>query len=192
MSLRKLVSEKDTMIKIEEDIFKRMNWVKKIKECVPIQSSVEGSYTFCHRDYVNHEELMGMMWKRYGIEGFLFKPSRAGVVEIGKDSKCTLTERSRMFRFIPICIEWKGELKEGSIDWTSTSLTMGWKKFGKFFDKPAAAEKLRKDPWRISVPEDDSSGDILCFDRESVGNLVFAKDECLSGGIEKPQPVPAV
>ena len=192
MDLRELVSEKTTMMTIEEDVLKRMNWMKKVNECVPIKDSVEGSYTFCFRDYVNHEELMGMMWKRYGIEGFLFKPSRADKLTIDKDSKCTLFAKSKMFRFIPISIEWEGELKEGAIDWTSTSLTMGWKKFGKFFDKPAAAEKLRKDPWVISVPKDDSTGDILCFDRVSVGNLVFAKDGCLSGGVEKNQPVPAV
>jgi hypothetical protein len=191
LSLRELVSEKNTMMEIEEDVFKRMNWSQKIKGCVPIKDqqsdkknihSIEGSFTFCHRDYVNHEELMGMMWKRYGIEGFLFKPSRADVLVVDKDSKCVMTAQSKLFRFIPISITWKGKLEDGSINWYTTSLTMGWESFGKFFDKPAAAEKLRKDPWHISIPQDDSSCDILCFNREGKGHLVYAKEECLSGG----------
>lgn len=192
LSLRELVSQKNTMMEIEEDIFKRMNWSEKIEDCVSIQTqkddetSIGGSFSFCHRDYVNHEELMGMMWKRYGIEAFLFKPSRADVLTVDKDSKkCLLTAQSKLFRIIPICIKWEGNLKEGTIHWHSTSLTMGWESFGKFFDKPAAAEKLRKDPWHVSIPKDDSTGEILCFDREGKGHLVFAKEECLSGGLKK-------
>lgn len=188
LTLRELVSEKSTMIEIEEDVFKRMNWSKRIDECVPIKKTqikknqIEGSYSFCHRDYVNHEELMGMMWKRGGIESFLFKPSRAGELVVGKDLKCVLTERSKLFYIIPICITWEGTLKDGSIHWDTTSLMLGWENFGKLFDKPPAAERLRKDPWHISVPKNDSTGDILCFEREGKGHLVFAREACLSKG----------
>jgi len=191
LSMRELVSQKTTVLEIEEDAFKRMNWREKIADCVSIKTqndepSVGGSFSFCYRDYVNHEELMGMMCKRYGIEGFLFKPSRAGILTVDKDSKrCLLTERSKLFRIIPLCIKWEGILKEGTIHWHSTSLTMGWESFGKFFDKPAAAEKLIKNPWHVSIPKDDSTGDILCFDREGKGHLVFAKEKCLSGGLKK-------
>merc|ERR1712113_329106 len=106
------------------------------------------------------------MWKRGGIENFLFKIGPSGLLEINHDSKsCSLTEKSKMLRFIPITIRWEGTLNddEGSISWDTTSMTLGWKRFSKYFDKPPAAEKLRKDPWRISVPKGDSSGDILCF-----------------------------
>lgn len=193
LSLRELVAEKTIMMEIEEDFFKRMNWSEKIEECVPIKDqqkdkgsnpSIEGSFTFCFRDYVNHEELMGMMWTRGGIEGFLFKPSRADQVVIDKDSNCVLSASSKLFRIIPISITWKGKLEEGTINWYTTSLTMGWESFGKFFDKPAAAERLRKDPWHISIPKDDSTYDILCFNREGKGHLVFAKEECLSKGLK--------
>ncbi len=188
LSLRELVSEKSAMMEIEEDVFKRMNWAKEIAECVPIKdqkdSNVEGQFSFCYRDYVNHEELMGMMWKRGGIEGFLFKPSCADVLTVDKDNKCTLKASSKLFRLIPISITWEGKLEEGVINWTTTSMVMGWESFGKFFDKPAAAEKLRKDPWLISTLKDDSTRDILCFDRQDKGNLVFAKPECLRKGIK--------
>ena len=184
LSLRELVAEKTTMMEIEEDIFKRMNWQNKIEECTLIKdqkdAKVEGSFSFCYRDYVNHEELMGMMWTRGGIEGFLFKPSCADVLTVDKDAKCTLKASSKLFRIIPISITWEGKLEEGTINWTTTSLTMGWESFGKFFDKPAAAEKLRKDPWIISTLKDER--DILCFDREGKGNLVFARPECLNKG----------
>ena len=173
-------------MEIEEDIFKRMNWAKKIEECVPItdqkDSNVEGQFSFCYRDYVNHEELMGMMWKRGGIEGFLFKPSCADVLTVDKENKCTLKASSKLFRLIPISITWEGKVEEGAINWTTTSMIMGWESFGKLFDKPAAAEKLRKDPWVISTLKDDSARDILCFDRQGKGNLVFAKPECLCKG----------
>jgi len=193
LSLQELVGEKTTKMEVEEDVFKRMNWIKKIEECVPVNGedeknkdamNLEGMYFFCHRDYVNYEELMGMMCKRGGIEAFFFKPSRADELLVDKDSQeCVLLSSSKLFRFIPISIEWKGKLEKGTtIHWYTTSLMMGWESFGKFFDKPPAAEKLRKDPWHVYVPKDDSTGDILCLKKEGKGHLVFAKEKCLSKG----------
>lgn len=189
LSMQELVYEKSTMIEIEEDIYKRMNWNDRIDECTPMKHGemknhpkIEGSYSFCYRDYVNHEELMGMMWKRGGIEAFLFKPARAGVITVDKDSKCVLTERSKLFYFIPIFITWEGLLKDGAIEWNTTSMMLGWEKFGKIFDKPSVAERLRKANWNILIPKDDSTGDILCFEREGKGHLVFAKEGCLAKG----------
>ena len=192
LSLRELVAEKTTMIEIEEDVFKRMNWSDEMNECVPLKDldgkddcpDIKGNYVFCHRDYVNHEELMGMMWKRGGIEGLLMKPSRAGVIVVDKDSKCVLTEKSKLFRVVPILITWEGKLEDESINWYTSSMMLGWEGFGKFFDKPAVSEKLRKAPWHISTPKDDATGDILCLNREDKGQLVFAKEECLSKGVK--------
>jgi len=189
LSLRELVAKKSTMIEIEEDLYERMNWNDRIDKCKPMKQGevgnrpkIKGSYSFCYRDYVNHEELMGMMWKRGGIEAFLFKPARAGVITVDEDSKCVLTERSKLFYFIPICITWEGILKNCAIEWTTTSMMLGWERFGKVFDKPAVAERLRKAHWHILIPEDDSTGDILCFGREGKGHLVFAKEACLAKG----------
>jgi len=192
VSLRELVAEKSTMMEIEEDVFKRMNWSEEINSCVPVKDldgkeenpRIEGSYSFCHRDYVNHEELMGMMWSRGGIESFLFKPSRADVITVDKDSKCVLSAKSKLLRVVPISITWEGKLESGTINWYSTSLTLGWESFGKYFDKPPAAEKLRKDPWHVAIPKDDSTGEILCFDREGKGHLVFAQEKCLLKGVK--------
>ncbi len=188
LSLRELVAEKTKTIEIEEDVLKRINWSNKIEECLPVKDNldlactIDGSYHWCYRDYVNFEELMGMMWKRFGIEGFLYKSTRTGILTINQDSKkCIQSEQNKLFGTIPLGIEWEGKLEEGTIHWISTSMTLGWKRFGKTFPNPAPAEKLRKDPWHISVPKEDSFGDILCFDRESVGKLVFAKDKYLSG-----------
>jgi hypothetical protein len=67
-------------------------------------------------------------------------------------------------------------------------MNMGFKRFlgQKCIDRPPAAEKLRKNPWHIKVPDEDNNGDdessygdILCFLREGTGHLVFGKDECL-------------
>ena len=189
LSLRELVAEKTKMVEIEEDVLKRINWSNKMEECLPVKdnldlaSTIEGSYHWCYRDYVNFEELMGMMWKRFGIERFLYKCTRTGILSIDQDSKkCIQSEQNKLFGTIPLGIEWEGKLEEGTIHWTSTSMRLGWKWFGKTFPNPAPAEKLRKDPWHISIPKEKSVGDILCFDRESVGKLVFAKDQCLSGG----------
>merc|ERR1712176_853964 len=100
----------------------------------------------------NHEELMGMMWERGGIENFLMKPSRADVMSV-KDSMFVLVAKTRLFWFLPLSIKWEGKLEDGSINWYTTSMMLGWESFGKFFDKPAVAEKLRQAPWHISTPK---------------------------------------
>lgn len=104
LSMRQLVAEKTKTMEIEEDILKRINWSNKIEEFRPVKdnldlaSNIGGSYHFCHSDYVNVEELMRMMWKRFGIEGFLFKSARTGILTIDKESKqCIQSERNKLF-----------------------------------------------------------------------------------------------
>jgi hypothetical protein len=212
-SLRELVSTRTQKMEIVEDIYERVNWNSKINECQPLsevvmmmassnattttdttttatKNDIQGAYTFCYRDYVNHEEMLGMMGKRWGMERFLFHPARAGELIVGDDGiTCSLTEKAKMFGFLPVSIKWEGSIQQdGTIVWETTSMKMGFKRFGqKYFDRPPAAEKLRADPWQIKVVLGDedgdgsesSYGDILCFLREGKGHLVFAKDECL-------------
>ena len=39
--------------------------------------NISGSYRFCYRDYVNHEEILAMMCRRWTIERLLFRPQYA-------------------------------------------------------------------------------------------------------------------
>jgi hypothetical protein len=178
VKLDDLVATKTTMMEIEEDLDQRLAWAKEISLFQPMYTCtnqaaaiISGDYHFCYRDYVNHEELMGMMCKRWGIENFLFKPSRAGLVRIipRKDDNpcCTLSERSKLFGIVPIAINWQGRLIDSSssttttdnpssnylrIVWDSTSMELGWKGFfGKHFDCPAVSKTLRQAPWVLNV-----------------------------------------
>ena len=193
LGLRELVAEKTTRVEVEEDFFKRMNWGDEMNACVPIKDleddkecrpEVEGSYLFCHRDYVNSEELRIMMRSRGGIQGFLLKLCRPDAIDIGKDSKCVMTEKFKLLNVLPIFITREGKLEDGTINWYTSSLRLGWKKIGKYFDKPSALEKIGKDPWHISTPKEDPTGDILRFDREGKGHLVFARQKCLLKGVK--------
>jgi hypothetical protein len=213
LSLRELVAEKTKYMIIEEDIYKRANWNAQIAACAPYYCSeedgnkenvtenvgatkpvIDGAYRFCYRDYVNHEEVLAMLCRRWSVERALFRPAEATEFLIeGVTGKCKLKERGLMFGFIPVAITWYGQLvtdkeniKCAAIHWDSTELKLGWTK-NKFFkylgttvDRPAAAEKLRVDPWNIKLNPKDSNGDIICFMREGKGHLIFAKHKCLN------------
>jgi hypothetical protein len=193
LGLRELVAEMpvDT-IEIVEDTLKRMNLSKEMNRCVPLEDldgkedrpDVKGTYLFCHRDFANHEELMSMMWKRGGIELLLMKQCDRGLLVIDEDLRCAHTQDTKLLNIIPLLITWEGKLEDGSIRWHTSSLTLGWESFGRHFDRPPAAEKLRKDPWHVSTPGGDPTGDILSCEREGKGKLLFAKRKCFTKGVK--------
>jgi hypothetical protein len=135
--------------------------------------------------YKDFEEMIGMMIRRKGIEILSLRLLNSTQLIIGADDHgCQLKEKSCFLLGIPIEICWYGKLEADRINWTSTSLRLGWKRFGKTFLNPKAAEKLRKDPWMVRLPKEDypiwdGSGDVVVLDRLGSGSLVFCRDECL-------------
>jgi hypothetical protein len=139
------------------------------------------SHFLSHKDF---EELLGMMVRRKGMEILLLKFLESGKLVVDDEQDCLLTESARFLHFIPFIISWYGKLGSDRIKWTSTSMRLGWKRFGKTFLNPPAAEKLRVDPWVVRLPKEDypvweGSGDVVVLDRLGSGSLVFCRDECL-------------
>ena len=85
------------------------------------------------------------------------------------DGSVALRERFRLLSFLPLAIRWTGEQAGGEFRWTATEARLGWKWFGRTFDRPAPAERLRREPWRCRPVGDD----LLVFRRGGVGALVF-------------------
>jgi hypothetical protein len=125
-----------------------------------------------------------MMVVRKGTENLLLRPAGGAKLKVDENGSCTLNERSYLFFFIPFLITWEGRLGKDRIDWTTSSCRLGWKRFGKLFNKPPQAEALRKDPWVLRLPKEDAplwagSGDVVVLDRLGIGSLVFCRDACL-------------
>jgi hypothetical protein len=122
-----------------------------------------------------------MMIKRLGIANLMMRPVRCGQIVVDASKQCTLDEAGTAFGFLPISITWQGVLADNTIQWTTTSAHLGWKRFGKTFNRPPVAEKLRTDPWELYFPpEEQENGDIVVFHRKGKGKLVFARDDCLN------------
>jgi hypothetical protein len=128
--------------------------------------------------------MLGMMIDRKGAENLLMRPSCSGKLTVDENGDCSMKEFGRIFFVIPFQINWKGTLGKDRIDWTTSLCRLGWKRFGKLFNKPSVAEKLRKVPWVLRLPKEDyplwaGSGDVVVMDRPGIGSLVFCRDECL-------------
>ena len=193
-SLRELVGKSTIKLNIEENIPLHINWEQNIAECIQASSSsasidlpsstcttIEGSYAFCYRDYVNHEEFAGLMQKRWGTEKFWLRPTRTDKLMVSSNNHCQLMASGHLYGFWPLKIIWEGSLCGNTIQWDTTRFVKGWKYFKKTIERPPIAEKLRASPWDVYLPrEEQGGGDILILHRRGAGVLVFAREECLS------------
>jgi hypothetical protein len=135
-TLRDLVQQKTKFLTIESNIYDRADWNYNICRCQPALSSStddrrfvmdDGSYRFCYRDYVNHEETLGLLCQRWSIERFLFRPARAAELVVcttaaaaaaapnngsasNLEQTCSLRERGVMLGFLPVSITWEGRV----------------------------------------------------------------------------------
>ena len=48
----------------------------------------------------------------------------------------------RLLSFLPLTIRWTGEQAGGEFRWTATEARLGWRWFGRTFDRPAPAAAL--------------------------------------------------
>ena len=133
-----------------------------------------GRYSFVFRDYVNSEELSGMAAARGCGTALLFYGDGKTRLDVAADGSVALRERFRLLSFLPLAIRWTGEQAGGEFRWTATEARLGWKWFGRTFDRPAPAERLRREPWRCRPVGDD----LLVFRRSGVGALVFKAVAC--------------
>jgi hypothetical protein len=155
------------------DSFLFVQYMQKIEEALPIPNIIqEGEYHICCRTYCNQEEEWGIMCNRWGIENLLMMPVSVGAVRVEKSGKCTLVDRGLLFGCVPIVIHWYGHyiVVDGVIEWTSSTMQLGWKRF----ERPSAdVEKMKN--WKVLVPPGDKTGDIIVFERQGKGRSLAAK-----------------
>jgi hypothetical protein len=158
----------------------------------PASAVLDGEYWFLFRDYANFEEKRGMLARRASLEWFWGRRRRYGKLTVldsdAKDGSktCVLTEELLRYGVYPLVIEWIGTLRpsDDTIRWESSTFRVGWKRWGKTHVNPAPAERLRKDPWIVYIPRDESgtAGDIVILRRVGSGRLVYAKPACFGRG----------
>lgn len=182
-SLRTLVGSKHKG-KLVKEPFQFRTWLEALTRSVPLSdtkqhTNMSGVYSFSFRDYWNFEEAASLALMRGSIRALKLREQRKRPTQlvIEEDGNCTMTDYYVINGVIPLWIEWKGYLHDNTITWTRTKLQKGWKRgWGTTLDRPAISERMRKQPWIVSVPVDDDSGELLILERAGSGRLVFAKD----------------
>jgi hypothetical protein len=168
LSLQDLVAQHPSIPYIVEDSRTRLAWMKALQAANSKFQLRNGSYFFCFRDYVNHEEWLFMLARRWSIDVMLMKTVAPGQLVV-QDEKCLLRERGVLLGFVPIKIEWQGRIKENRIVWETTWVRIGYEWFGKTIDKPQVSERMRVHNWLISGLDD-----IVVLHRLGQGRLVYA------------------
>ena len=169
---------------IVESAAQRLAWREVFRVMAPGSSSVSIApascgprYRFAFRDYVNSEELSQMMTRRGGLTGALLRSTADSLLSIGEGGECTLVDTFRLLAFVPVRIQWEGELSAEAdrIDWTYTHAMLGWRRLGRSVERPAAAERLRQNPWLVKMHSDVSG--VLVLENSGVGRLVFTEEK---------------
>jgi hypothetical protein len=183
-SLRALVGSKRKG-KLVTEPFEFRTWMEALTRSVPLiatkeHTNISGLYSFSFRDYWNFEEAASLEVMHGSIRALKLRGQRKRPTEliIEEDGNCTMTDYYVIKGVIPLFIQWKGTLLDATISWTHTKLQKGWKHgwWGITLDRPPMAEMLRKQPWTVSLPIDDDSGELLVLERTGSGRLVFAKE----------------
>mmetsp|Transcript_60345 Transcript_60345/g.111952 ORF Transcript_60345/g.111952 Transcript_60345/m.111952 type:complete len:316 (+) Transcript_60345:43-990(+) len=175
---------------IVQDITRRQLWHAAIDENDEVDKleDLAGDWEFCFRDYVNSEELAGLV----AASGAFSPISLAGrsklFVANAPDDKtaaiaATLRDTLMLFGVVPLKIQWSGSLTAspssngGSvavIDWASSEAEVGWPWLGRKIDRPPAAEKLRQEPWEVTaLKRPRGSPEVMVLSRRNVGKLAF-------------------
>ena len=161
---------------VVEGLFARVRWSRALRRLDDgaAAAAAPGRYSFVFRDYVTSEELSGMAAARGCGTALLFYGDGKTRLDVESDGRVALRERFRLLSFVPLTIRWTGEQAGGEFRWTATEARLGWRWFGRTFDRPAPAERLRREPWRCRPVGDD----LLVFRRSGVGALVFKAVAC--------------
>jgi len=176
---------------IVQDILQRQLW----HEAIDVETDLEdvadlaGDWEFCYRDYVNSEELAGLVaatgaFSPISLAGFsklsVDEQPASKPGELQKPVPATLRDTLMLFRVVPLKIQWSGTLspKSGSsravIDWETSEAEVGWSWLSRKIDRPPAAEKLRQEPWEITaLRKPEGCPKVVVLYRRNVGKLAF-------------------
>mmetsp|Transcript_5121 Transcript_5121/g.14546 ORF Transcript_5121/g.14546 Transcript_5121/m.14546 type:complete len:116 (-) Transcript_5121:34-381(-) len=112
---------------------------------------------------------------------WLWLSRTAGSMERTGADGFVLEERLKLLRILPLVIQWRGSATGDTINWTGSSIRVGWRWLNKTKENPAKAVEKMQYPWRIRhAPGSDR---VLFFHCEGIGNLVYVReDEASRGG----------
>lgn len=185
VSLRNLIGSKHKG-KIVKEPFQFRTWMEALARSKPVTTAkqsrkISGKYSYSFRDYWNFEECCSLEAMRGSINILKLRGQRNRPTELIIDEgtgACTLTDYYVYKAVIPMYIQWKGTLRNGTITWNHTMLHKGWKRWlwGRTVDRPPMSEKFRQQPWIVSLPTDDTTGDLIVLNRVGIGRLLFARD----------------
>jgi hypothetical protein len=137
-----------------------------------------GTYFFAFRDYWNFEEEWQLQCQLWTVQNLILKTLGRSRLDLRPDGEAKLRDACRLFGVVPCSIEWTGlvDPTNGRIVWHHSCLNLGYRRFKKLglykiFDRPAAAEKLRVDPWKFYT--DPASPGWVVFEREGCGMLTY-------------------
>lgn len=157
---------------------------------------LEGTWRFCFRDYVNEEELGAMAGNRNAFTAVRLRGAtrlevRAPEEGSQQEPSAALRDTFALLGVVPVEIEWRGRVAEGrrpgslELVWDDTSLRAGWGPLGATVRRPAAAEKLRREPWEVEGLLGGGGGPpaaagaaaprVLALCRRGVGRLAFRR-----------------
>jgi len=182
---------------LPEDIATRAQWHRQLQTQGGAEQpdDVLGTWSYCFRDYVNAEELGFMASSRGAFSPLQLRGTgelKVGPLENTKLPTAVLRDTFDLLGLLPFQIEWQGQLKQigeaaGSstgdlatplleLQWDYTEARLGWPPLALKFVRPAAAERLRQEPWEVRarlVSTQRNVPPLLVLYRKGVGSLAY-------------------
>ncbi|CAK9052648.1 unnamed protein product [Durusdinium trenchii] len=179
------------------DVGARMAWEHEIRAAEaksrPSSSSwtsgSSSSWSFEFRSYTNQEELNAMLGAEPGcLQALLLRPANRTSLQVNGDNAQLEDNFLLLAGLLQLKIRWRGTSVSPSggkfplLRWDSSEAILSSSLFPwqRTFDRPEAAERLRKDPWQlvamVEVEVDGQRRLVAVVNRMGAGRLVFSED----------------
>lgn len=174
---------------VVSDTGARLAWEREIRKAEANKTSTltswpkgTSTWAFEFRSYTNQEELNAMLAAKPGLQQLLLRPASRTSLQV--DGEIAELEDNFLLLggLVVVKIRWRGKALASMLRWDTSeavlsSSVLPW--LQRTFDRPAAAERLRKDPWELTaMVEPTVSGikrSVAVLRRVGAGRLVFMK-----------------
>ncbi|CAL1166590.1 unnamed protein product [Cladocopium goreaui] len=174
---------------VVSDTGARLAWEREIRKAEANKTSTltswpkgTSTWAFEFRSYTNQEELNAMLAAKPGLQQLLLRPANRTSLQV--DGEIAELEDNFLLLggLVVVKIRWRGKALASMLRWDTSeavlsSSVLPW--LQRTFDRPAAAERLRKDPWELTaMVEPTVSGikrSVAVLRRVGAGRLVFMK-----------------
>lgn len=167
---------------VVSDTGARLAWEREIRKAEANKTSTltswpkgTSTWAFEFRSYTNQEELNAMLAAKPGLQQLLLRPANRTSLQV--DGEIAELEDNFLLLggLVVVKIRWRGKALASMLRWDTSeavlsSSVLPW--LQRTFDRPAAAERLRKDPWELTAMVEPTVSGIK---RVGAGRLVFMK-----------------